>query len=83
MEQLWCSSNQLTDLDVSKNTSLIYLYCHKNQLTSLDVSHNSSLESLECNSNQMTCIKVNGSQLNNDVSNWTKDDNSTWSLDCD
>jgi hypothetical protein len=38
---------------------------------------------LKCDSNEITCIKVNESQLNNDVSNWTKDDTSTWSLDCD
>jgi len=47
------------------------------------VSMNTILEKLECNSNQITCIKVSESQLNNDVSNWTKDDSSTWSLDCD
>ena len=41
------------------------------------------LSYLECNSNDITCIKVNESQLNNDVSGWTKDDSSTWSLDCD
>ena len=32
---------------------------------------------------RMTCVKVNESQLNNDVSNWRKDDPSLWSLDCD
>jgi len=31
----------------------------------------------------MTCIKVNETQLNNDVSDWSKDATSTWSLECD
>jgi len=32
---------------------------------------------------RMTCIKVNESQLDNDTSDWSKDANSTWSLECD
>ena len=32
---------------------------------------------------RMTCIKVNEFQFDNDVSDWSKDDTSTWSLECD
>ena len=32
---------------------------------------------------RMTRIKVNESQLDNDVSVWSKDDTPTWSLECD
>ena len=35
-----CDNNQLTSLDVSKNTWLTRLYCFANQLTSLDISRN-------------------------------------------
>ena len=83
LRDFYCYENQLTSLDISNNTVLYSLKCYQNQLTSLDVSMNTILEKLECNSNQITCIKVSESQLNNDVSNWTKDDSSTWSLDCD
>ena len=36
LKKLYCSENQLTELDVSKNTALTELYCWQNQLTSLD-----------------------------------------------
>jgi len=48
----------------------------------LDVSLNTLLESLDCTSNPLTCVKVNQTQLDNDVSDWNKDDSSEWSLDC-
>ena len=32
LKYLNCSSNQLSTLDVSKNTALTYLYCYNNQL---------------------------------------------------
>ena len=47
--QLSCSINQLTALDVSKNTALTYLNCSSNQLTSLDLSNNTALITLYCN----------------------------------
>jgi hypothetical protein len=42
-----CSENQLTSLDVSKNTALTELHCGSNQLTSLDVSKCSKLKTLD------------------------------------
>ncbi len=35
---LSCSNNQLTSLDLSKNTELTQLWCYNNKLTSLDIS---------------------------------------------
>ena len=55
---LWCSDNQLTSLDVSKNTRLKVLNCYTNQLTSLDVSKNTALETLSCIDNQLTSLDV-------------------------
>jgi len=43
LEYLSCAGNQLTSLDVSKNTALKNLYCNRNQLTSLDLSNNPKL----------------------------------------
>jgi hypothetical protein len=49
-----CTNNQLTSLDVTKNTKLIHLHCYKNQLQSLDVSkENTALIDLSCYSNQI------------------------------
>ena len=58
LETFNCSDNQLTSLDVSKNTALKYLYCSKNQLTSIDVFNNSLLAQLDCYDNQLTSLDV-------------------------
>ena len=45
-----CERNQLTALDVSKNTKLEILYCSGNSLTSLDLSNNEALTYFDCDS---------------------------------
>jgi Leucine-rich repeat (LRR) protein len=55
---LYCSENQLTSLDVSKNTALTFLSCNENQLTSLDVSKNLFLSGLLFGFNQLTSLDV-------------------------
>lgn len=49
-----CSDNQLTKLDLSKNTKLVGLLCNTNQLTSLDLSQNTKLEGLYCYINNIS-----------------------------
>ena len=58
LKYLYCYDNQLTSLDVSKNTALTYLECDENLLTSLDVSNCTALTSLGCNQNQLTSLDV-------------------------
>jgi len=48
---LACDKNQLTSLDVSKNTALAMLICDQNQLTSLDLSKNTTLADFFCYNN--------------------------------
>ena len=55
---LRCYNNQLTKLDVSKNTQLKYLWCYNNQLTELDVSKNIQLAAMVCWNNQLTKLDV-------------------------
>ena len=55
---LYCMGNQLTSLDLSKNTALTYLECYGNQLTSLDLSKNTALTYLECFDNQLTSLDL-------------------------
>lgn len=52
LEKLDCKNNNLTRLDVSKNTKLTKLYCEFNQLTSLDLSKNTALDTLDCSGNK-------------------------------
>ena len=58
LTKLRCYNNQLTSLDVSKNTKLTSLNCLGNQLTSLDVSKNTKLTLLQCSGNQLTSLDV-------------------------
>ena len=55
---LECYNNQLTKLDVSKNTALTRLDCTLNQLTGLDVSKNTALTRLDCDGNRLTALDV-------------------------
>ena len=55
---LYCNGNQLTDLDVSKNTALTVLVCSNNQLTALDLSHNTALTWLNCDENKLTALDL-------------------------
>ena len=56
--RLDCRDNQLTSLDVSKNTKLYGLFCSNNQLTSLDVTKNTTLDQINCSGNQIKSIDV-------------------------
>lgn len=58
LESLYCSSNRLTALDVSKNKNLVVLHCSSNQLAKLDVTANPELRYLHCNNNQLTELDV-------------------------
>ena len=44
LKSLYCNNNDLSELDVSKNTNLVELSCINNNLSSLDVSNNTKLE---------------------------------------
>lgn len=67
LTDLVCEVNQLTSLDVSKNTALRYLFCNDNQLTSLDVSECKALTYLDCNNNQLTSLNVTGCESLEDL----------------
>ena len=56
--ELNCDNNQLTSLDVSKNTKLVKLICSKNGLTSLNTSHNPLLKKLDIYNNKIISIDV-------------------------
>ncbi|MEN2399350.1 T9SS type A sorting domain-containing protein [Flavobacterium sp. MC2016-06] len=58
LHTFYCIGNQLTTLDLSKNTALESLMCESNKLTSLDVSKNTALRFLSCINNQLTVLDV-------------------------
>jgi len=58
---LFCSSNNLTSLDVSGLSNLTKLDCsYNNNLTSLNVSGCSNLTKLSCCANKLTSLNVSG-----------------------
>ena len=58
LEELHCSGNSLTSLDLSKNTALKELKCNGNNLTYLNVSSNTALEELYCYDNSLKSLDV-------------------------
>jgi hypothetical protein len=58
LTDLNCSYQQLSKLDLSKNTGLSYLDCNGNQLKTLNVSSNTALEILFCDSNQLNVLDI-------------------------
>jgi hypothetical protein len=53
-----CFNNQLTSLDISKNTALKTLHCSDNKITSINLSKNVTLERIYLGNNQLTSIDV-------------------------
>ncbi|MCL2152482.1 MAG: S-layer homology domain-containing protein [Oscillospiraceae bacterium] len=58
LERLYCTDNQLSELDVSKNTALLELYCGENNLAELNVNNNPVLQVLECEWNNLTALDI-------------------------
>ena len=56
--ELRCVKNDLTRLDVSRNTSLKELYCDNNRLSELCLGDNTELTKLSCMWNQLTELDV-------------------------
>ena len=60
LKELNCWQNQLTTLDLSKNTALTKVWCFNNKITSLNVSGCTALQELDCNDNQLQRLNVSG-----------------------
>lgn len=58
LKLLECSQNNLSELDISRNTKLISLYCSLNALKSLDLSQNTKLQNLWCADNEIASLNV-------------------------
>ena len=61
LQKLKCDGNQLTSLDVTKNTDLTILYCAFNQLTSLNLTKNTDLGYLNCHGNSLVSLNLKNS----------------------
>ena len=75
---LYCENNQLTNLDLSKNTKLEILRCYNNDIKELDLSKNTKLKELSCPHNQLTNLDLS---KNTELQILECHDNSLTSLD--
>lgn len=60
LKSLSVQGNDLTAIDLSKNTKLTYLNVNGNKFTTIDFSDCPSLEAIICNSNKLTELKLAG-----------------------
>jgi Leucine-rich repeat (LRR) protein len=58
LTDLSCGSNDISNLDLSKNTKLRNLSCYSNTLVSLDLSKNTALISINCSNNKLTSLNI-------------------------
>lgn len=61
LTELYCMSNQIQELDVSKNTKLVELNCYDNYISRLDLTKNVNLVLLNCAGNQIQELDLSGS----------------------
>lgn len=54
LRELFCRSNNLTELDLSKNTNLSRIDCSYNKLTRLNINKAAKLYELDCQDNALT-----------------------------
>lgn len=70
--ELYCGFNQLTSIDVSQNTALVYVYCYSNQLTCLNLKNGNNQNFIFFNSGSnpdLQCIQVDNAAYS--TANWT------------
>ncbi len=84
LKALACPTNKLTSLDLSNNSKLESIWVSKNQLSSLDISNIiiSTLILKSENNPNLNCIKVNDVKAANEKTDWVKDSNTIYSLNC-
>ena len=67
LKTLYCNSNGLTSLDITKNVALTTLSCENNQLTTLDLSKNGALTTLYCETNQLSTLDLSNNVALSDL----------------
>ncbi len=63
LEELYCTKNYLTSLDLRENSALRVLDCEKNNLTKLKVNGCGRLEELYCRRNRFDKLDLGGTEI--------------------
>ena len=67
LEYLYCYDNELTELDLRRNTKLKELNCSINRLTVLDLSQNPKLKRVICSDNALTALNLSSNSKLTDL----------------
>ncbi len=78
LEELVCSYNQLSEIDLSSNTKLIKIYASHNKLTSINISKNELLTNFDASFNQLESIDLSNNTKLKEIILW---DNKLKSID--
>jgi len=82
LKEVFCPYNQLTSLDIS-GTTLESLDCFYNAFVTLDMTDFPDSASLECYQNSsLICIQVSDVAVAEGNSNWLKDQDAVYALNC-
>ena len=65
LNNLNCSYNQITTLNLNDNTELVYLTANNNNLTTIDISQNNSLTNINIKGNQLDELNIQNGFNNN------------------
>ena len=85
LEKIQAENNALTTLNISDNQALQQLSLASNQLVSINISNipnTTQLNTFSIENNPLECIIVNQEQLADIPSQWTKDPEDVYALDC-
>ncbi|MBT8210928.1 MAG: hypothetical protein KJP14_10415 [Eudoraea sp.] len=85
LEKIQAENNALVSLNISDNQALQQLSLANNQLAAINISNitnTTQLNTFSIENNPLECIIVNQEQLNNIPSQWTKDAEDVYALDC-
>ena len=78
LEGLWLADNQISSLDVTANTELLFVFVRNNGLENLNVSGLTSLEKIEANNNALENLDISD---NNALQQLTLNNNLLQSID--
>ena len=68
LEEIECSSNLFTAINVNENKKLKKINCSNNQLSALDLRSNTALEELWCEGNQLSSLNIQSNTLLSTIS---------------
>ena len=74
LNNLNCSYNQITTINLNDNTALEYLTANNNNLTTIDISQNNSLSFINIKSNQLVELNLKNG-FNNNITTFLANDN--------